>query len=148
LRRHDAAFLRRRAITAAALDAAETVARVEIEAIAGAFGPAAMARSLRLVRHGGGACRYSRTERFFGGGITPVGLARLRRRMLDAGHISRLKLNALKGERAPVLAGGFAIGGGGRRNSGSGASTLSAGRCGSVSSTISLDARSTRMRVR
>ena len=29
--------------------------------------------------------------------------------MLDAGHVSRLKLNALKGERAPVLAGGLAI---------------------------------------
>jgi exopolyphosphatase/guanosine-5'-triphosphate,3'-diphosphate pyrophosphatase len=46
---------------------------------------------------------------FSGGGITPAGLIRLRRRMLDAGHISRLKLNALKGERAPVLAGGLAI---------------------------------------
>jgi exopolyphosphatase/guanosine-5'-triphosphate,3'-diphosphate pyrophosphatase len=29
--------------------------------------------------------------------------------MLAAGHVSRLKLNALKGERAPVLAGGLAI---------------------------------------
>src|SRR5213075_1098231 len=42
-------------------------------------------------------------------GITPTGLARLRARMLAAGHVSRLRLNALKGERAPVLAGGLAI---------------------------------------
>ena len=46
---------------------------------------------------------------FSQGGITPIGLARLRQRMLAAGHISKLKLNALKGERAPVLAGGLAI---------------------------------------
>jgi exopolyphosphatase/guanosine-5'-triphosphate,3'-diphosphate pyrophosphatase len=29
--------------------------------------------------------------------------------MQEAGHVTRLKLNALKGERAPVLAGGYAI---------------------------------------
>ncbi len=43
------------------------------------------------------------------GGITPGGLARLRKRMVGAGHVRRLKLAALKPERAPVLAGGFAI---------------------------------------
>ena len=46
---------------------------------------------------------------FSPGGITPAGLARLRQRMLAAGHVSKLRLNALKGERAPVLAGGLAI---------------------------------------
>jgi exopolyphosphatase/guanosine-5'-triphosphate,3'-diphosphate pyrophosphatase len=96
-------------ISSKALDAAETVARVEIEAIAREFGRAhwreayassgtAVALADMLVQNG-----------FSAGGITPVGLARLRRHMLAAGHISRLKLNALKGERAPVLAGGFAI---------------------------------------
>ena len=39
----------------------------------------------------------------------PTGLARLRHRLIAAGHVSRLKLAALKPERAPVLAGGFAI---------------------------------------
>ena len=102
-------FFRDGTITAAALDAAETAARAEIEAIAGAFGPdhwreaygssgTAVALADILERNG-----------FSGGGITPAGLARLRRHMLDAGHVSRLKLDALKGERAPVLAGGLAI---------------------------------------
>ncbi len=43
------------------------------------------------------------------GGITPEGLAGLRRRFIMAGHVTELKLAALKPERAPVLAGGFAI---------------------------------------
>lgn len=42
-------------------------------------------------------------------GITPDGLAKLRKRMIDAGHIKRLRLAGLKAERAPVLAGGFAV---------------------------------------
>jgi exopolyphosphatase/guanosine-5'-triphosphate,3'-diphosphate pyrophosphatase len=96
-------------ITAGALDAAQTIAHAEIEAIAAAFGPrhwreaygssgTALALADILVQNG-----YS------DGGITPAGLARLRRKMLAAGHVSRLKLLALKGERAPVLAGGLAI---------------------------------------
>jgi len=96
-------------IAPGALDAAETVARVEIEAIAREFGRShwheayassgtAVALADILVQNG-----------FSAGGITPTGLARLRRHLVAAGHVSRLKLNALKGERAPVLAGGFAI---------------------------------------
>src|SRR5439155_5119201 len=46
---------------------------------------------------------------FSSGGITPAGLARLKKRMLAARHIGRLSLHALKPERAPVLAGGLAI---------------------------------------
>jgi exopolyphosphatase / guanosine-5'-triphosphate,3'-diphosphate pyrophosphatase len=42
-------------------------------------------------------------------GITPGGLARLRKRMIAAGHVKHLKLEGLKAERAPVLAGGFAV---------------------------------------
>jgi exopolyphosphatase/guanosine-5'-triphosphate,3'-diphosphate pyrophosphatase len=42
-------------------------------------------------------------------GITPDGLARLRKRMIGSGHVERLRLAALKPERAPVLAGGLAI---------------------------------------
>jgi exopolyphosphatase/guanosine-5'-triphosphate,3'-diphosphate pyrophosphatase len=42
-------------------------------------------------------------------GITREGLMRLRKRMIGAGHIRRLRLAALKPERAPVLAGGLAI---------------------------------------
>src|SRR4029453_4875288 len=43
------------------------------------------------------------------GGITPEGLSRLRKRMIGAGRIARLNLVGVKPERAPVLAGGFAI---------------------------------------
>ena len=97
------------AIDATTLDAAETVARVEIEAIAGAFGPEAWREAYGSSGTAVALADILEQNAFSGGGITPAGLARLRRRMLDAGHISRLKLNALKGERAPVLAGGFAI---------------------------------------
>jgi exopolyphosphatase/guanosine-5'-triphosphate,3'-diphosphate pyrophosphatase len=96
-------------ITPAALDAAETVARAEIEAIAGAFGAGAWREAYGSSGTAVALADILEQNAFSGGGITPVGLARLRRRMLDAGHVSRLKLNALKGERAPVLAGGLAI---------------------------------------
>jgi exopolyphosphatase/guanosine-5'-triphosphate,3'-diphosphate pyrophosphatase len=97
------------AITAAALDAAETVARVEIEAIAGAFTRGAWREAYGSSGTAVAIADILEQNGFSGGGVTPAGLSRLRRRLLDAGHISLLKLNALKGERAPVLAGGFAI---------------------------------------
>jgi exopolyphosphatase/guanosine-5'-triphosphate,3'-diphosphate pyrophosphatase len=96
-------------ITAAALDAAETVARAEIEAIAGMFGPGVWREAYGSSGTAVALADILEQNAFSAGGITPAGLARLRRRMLDAGHVSRLKLHALKGERAPVLAGGFAI---------------------------------------
>ena len=96
-------------ITAAAFDAAETLARVEIEAIAGAFGAGAWREAYGSSGTAVALADILQQNAFSDGGITPHGLARLRRRMLDAGHVSRLKLNALKGERAPVLAGGLAI---------------------------------------
>jgi len=97
------------AITAAALDAAETAARAEIEAISGAFGPDHWREAYGSSGTAVALADILEQNAFSGGGITPVGLARLRRKMVEAGHISRLKLNALKGERAPVLAGGLAI---------------------------------------
>jgi exopolyphosphatase/guanosine-5'-triphosphate,3'-diphosphate pyrophosphatase len=96
-------------ITAAAMDAAETVARAEIEAIAGGFGPERWREAYASSGSAMALADILEQNEFSGGGITPAGLARLRQRMLVAGHISRLKLNALKGERAPVLAGGLAI---------------------------------------
>ncbi len=97
------------AITGAALDAAETVARAEIEAIAGTFGPGTWREAYGSSGTAVALADILEQNAFSSGGITPTGLARLRRRMLDAGHVSRLKLVALKGERAPVLAGGYAI---------------------------------------
>src|SRR5204863_3645845 len=46
---------------------------------------------------------------FSKGGISPAGLARLRKRMILAKDVRRLQLHALKPERVPVLAGGLAI---------------------------------------
>ena len=102
-------FFRDGTITAAALDAAETAARAEIEAIAGAFGPDQWREAYGSSGTAVALADILEQNGFSGGGITPVGLARLRRHMLEAGHVSRLKLEALKGERAPVLAGGLAI---------------------------------------
>ncbi len=102
-------FFRDGAITAAAMDAAETMARAEIEAIAGAFGPDQWREAYGSSGTAVALADILEKNGFSGGGITPVGLARLKRRMLEAGHVSRLKLEALKGERAPVLAGGLAI---------------------------------------
>ena len=102
-------FFRDGAITAAALDAAETVARVEIEAIAGAFGPGHWREAYGSSGTAVALADILEQNAFSDGGITPLGLARLRRRMIAAGHISQLELSALKGERAPVLAGGLAI---------------------------------------
>jgi exopolyphosphatase/guanosine-5'-triphosphate,3'-diphosphate pyrophosphatase len=96
-------------LRAEAFRAAETDARAHIEAIAGEFGPqhwkdayassgTALALAAILEENG-----------LSDGGITPEGLARLRKRMIGAGRISRLQLSGIKPERAPVLAGGFAI---------------------------------------
>ena len=97
------------ALRADAFVAAETHARAEIEAITKEFGPehwqdayassgTALALAAILEENGLSA-----------GGITPDGLARLRKRMVGAGHMARLTLDGLKPERAPVLPGGFAI---------------------------------------
>ena len=97
------------ALTATAFAAAETHARAEVEAIAREFhrehwreayasSGTALALAEILEQNGMSA-----------GGITPGGLARLRKRMIGAGHVHRLRLAALKPERAPVLAGGLAV---------------------------------------
>ena len=97
------------AITAAGMEAAETEARAEIEAIAHGFGPTQWREAYASSGSAMALADILEQNAFSQGGITPIGLARLRQRMLAAGHISKLKLNALKGERAPVLAGGLAI---------------------------------------
>jgi exopolyphosphatase/guanosine-5'-triphosphate,3'-diphosphate pyrophosphatase len=97
------------AITASAMQAAETEARVEIEAIARGFGPGHWHEAYASSGTAMALADILEQNAFSPGGITPTGLARLRQRMLAAGHVSRLRLNALKGERAPVLAGGLAI---------------------------------------
>ena len=96
-------------LTAKAFAAADTAARAEIETIARAFhrenwksafasSGTALALAEILEQNGLSAA-----------GITPDGLARLRKRLIHCGHVKRLRLVALKPERAPVLAAGLAI---------------------------------------
>ncbi len=89
--------------------AAETHARSEIEAVEREFGRehwhdayASSGTALALAE-------ILEENGLSTGGITPDGLARLRKRMIGAGHINRLRLAGLKPERAQVLAGGFVI---------------------------------------
>lgn len=96
-------------VTAAALDAAETAARVEIEAISREFGPGHWRDAYASSGTAAALAEILEQNGFSSGGITPGGLARLRRQLLLAKDPRRLKLNALKPERAPVLAGGLAI---------------------------------------
>jgi len=92
-----------------ALLKAETYAQVEVEAIAREFSRghwkdayASSGTALALAD----ICEQNGWSEQ---GITPDGLARLRKRMLAAGEASDLNLAGLKDERKPVLAGGFAV---------------------------------------
>jgi exopolyphosphatase / guanosine-5'-triphosphate,3'-diphosphate pyrophosphatase len=96
-------------VTAEAFDGAETAARVEIEAIAREFGPDHWREAYASSGTAAALAEILEQNGFSGGGITALGLVRLKKRMLAARHIARLSLHALKPERAPVLAGGLAI---------------------------------------
>jgi len=96
-------------IDKAALKAAEVAARVEVERIAREFskdnwqqaiGSSGTARALREILEQNGLSES---------GITADGLALLRSLMIKAGHIDALQLAGLRGDRRPVIAGGFAI---------------------------------------
>jgi len=96
-------------LSAEAFAACETAAHVEIEAIAGDFGPRRWHDAYASSGTAAALAEILEQNGFSGGGITPSGLARLKQRMLAARHIGRLSLHALKPERAPVLAAGLAI---------------------------------------
>ncbi|MBI3430828.1 MAG: exopolyphosphatase [Hydrogenophilales bacterium] len=97
------------AVDKAALKAAETAARVEVERIAREFsrgnwqqavGSSGTARALREILE---QCGWSAH------GITADGLAQLRAQFIRAGHLDALELPGLTRDRRPVIAGGFAI---------------------------------------
>jgi exopolyphosphatase/guanosine-5'-triphosphate,3'-diphosphate pyrophosphatase len=96
-------------LTAAALTAAETAARAEIEAIGRDFDRGRWRDAYASSGTALALAEILEQNGLSAGGITPEGLARLRQRFIAAGNVRRLKLAALKPERAPVLAGGFAI---------------------------------------
>ena len=96
-------------VSAHSFAAAETAARVEIEAIAGAFGAGHWKDAYASSGTAAALAEILEQNGFSGGGITAAGLDRLRKRLVRAGDPARLKLAALKPERVPVLAGGLAI---------------------------------------
>jgi exopolyphosphatase/guanosine-5'-triphosphate,3'-diphosphate pyrophosphatase len=96
-------------VTAGAFEAAEMAARVEIEAIASEFGPSHWRDAFASSGTAAALAEILEQNAFSPRGITPVGLARLRKRLIQAGNVHRLHVSALKPERAPVLAGGLAI---------------------------------------
>jgi exopolyphosphatase / guanosine-5'-triphosphate,3'-diphosphate pyrophosphatase len=96
-------------LTAAAFKAAETHARAEIEAVANQFDRAHWHEAFASSGTALALAEILESNGWSSGGITPEGLARLRSRMISAGHVSRLTLEGLKAARAPVLGGGFAV---------------------------------------
>ncbi len=96
-------------LRAEAFAAAETHARAEIEAIAREFGPEHWTEAFASSGTALALAAILEENGLSAGGITREGLARLRKRMIGAGRMSRLQLAGVKPERAPVLAGGFAI---------------------------------------
>jgi exopolyphosphatase/guanosine-5'-triphosphate,3'-diphosphate pyrophosphatase len=96
-------------VTAVSFAAAETAARVEVEAIANEFGPSHWRDAYASSGTAAALAEILEQNGFSPTGITPVGLDRLRKRLILAGHAGKLNLNALKPERVPVLAGGLAI---------------------------------------
>ena len=89
--------------------AAETDARSEVEAIAREFGRQHWHEAYASSGTALALAEILEQNGLSSGGITPQGLQRLRKRMVGAGNLRRLRLAGLKPERAPVLAGGLAI---------------------------------------
>ena len=96
-------------LTATAFAEADTVARAEIEVIAKEFGREHWSAAYASSGTALALAEILEQNGLSAAGITPDGLARLRKRMIGCGHIERLALAALKPERAPVLAAGLAI---------------------------------------
>ena len=96
-------------LRADAFAAAEMHARAEVEAIAREFGREHWREAWASSGTALALAEILEQNGLSTGGITPQGLNRLRKRMIGAGNVRRLKLPGLKPERTPVLAGGFAI---------------------------------------
>ena len=96
-------------LRADAFRAAETDARALIESIAGEFAPDQWREAFASSGTALALAAILEENGLSSGGITPEGLARLRKRMIGAGRVARLNVVGVKPERAPVLAGGFAI---------------------------------------
>ncbi|NIP73560.1 MAG: exopolyphosphatase, partial [Gammaproteobacteria bacterium] len=90
----------RRARTAAHLELESLAQRFRVLGWRQAVGASGTVRAIARVLLGQGRC---------GEGISAAGLKRLRKALLQAGHVDRLSLKGLGAERAPVFPGGVAI---------------------------------------
>lgn len=92
-----------------AFERAGTYAQVEVEAIAREFSSKYWKEAYASSGTALALADICEQNGWSAAGITPDGLARLRKRMVAAGHYEDLRLAGLKEERAPVLAGGLAV---------------------------------------
>ena len=96
-------------ITAARLRRAEIAARRELEPIADGYRRLGWERAIGASGTIRAIERCLRANGWSDNGIDPDGLERLRRALLKAGHVDRLKLEGVNADRAEVLPGGFAV---------------------------------------
>jgi exopolyphosphatase/guanosine-5'-triphosphate,3'-diphosphate pyrophosphatase len=100
-------------LSKAAMDAADTAARVEIQLVASQFRASAALPAWREAVGSSGTARalgeICRLNGHSDGAITLKGLRWLRDRVIKTGQISLLELPGLKADRRPVIAGGLAI---------------------------------------
>ena len=87
----------------------DRLSKAQIEAIASEFGPSHWRDAFASSGTAAALAEILEQNAFSPRGITAGGLARLKKRMIQAGNVHRLHVSALKPERAPVLAGGLAI---------------------------------------
>ena len=96
-------------ITKQNLKQAELAARGELQGIATEFSRSHWNVALGSSGSARVLCDILELNGYSKNGITRDGLERLRAELLDAGDVQRLDLQGLKGDRIPVLPGGFAI---------------------------------------
>ncbi len=96
-------------ITAGGLRDAETAARLELRAIKTSFKREGWEQAVGASGTAQAISDILRLQGWSDQGITPEGLERLRRELLESAHVDRLSLEGLRRDRAKVLPGGFAI---------------------------------------
>ena len=96
-------------ITKSALKQAELAARNELQAIVSTFSAGHWDSALGSSGTARTLCDILEQNGMSQGGITREGLEQLRAQLLKAGDADKFDFQGLKSDRAPVLAGGFAI---------------------------------------
>ncbi|MGH8670731.1 MAG: exopolyphosphatase, partial [Burkholderiales bacterium] len=88
---------------------AELAARTELQTVKSKFKASRWGRAVGSSGTARALAEILEQNGYSAAGITPQGLARLRTAMLKAGDYRKLRLAGLREDRAPILAGGFAI---------------------------------------